>query len=144
MIKEQCDDHIKKSGNLLPGSIFVSEAGRMLCDVIIHVVEPTTFDDQAVNVYQSSIEKALEEALGRRLQFVAFPLSFGAAFKREVLFATIKQFFEKPESAGLKSVQFVDDNVEQLKKLEDQLKEYGFSQTSTGNLSNLSHVQTEM
>lgn len=121
--------HIKDCGILLPGHAFASKADKVF---IIHVVEPVVFDESAVNIYKLAIGNVLAEAVRRNLDCIVFPLHFGVAFRRHLLFSTIKDFFQKNSTTALKIIKFCDNDVEVLVEFEKQFKHYELSVLAAG------------
>jgi O-acetyl-ADP-ribose deacetylase (regulator of RNase III) len=69
-------------GDTLPGSIFVSKAGRLPFKHIVHAVAPKWFGGkrEEETLLFVAIEKALTEAVQSRLQTVALPASFAESY----------------------------------------------------------------
>lgn len=84
-------------------------------------------DESAVNIYKSAIESVLNEAVRRNFDSIVFPLHFGVAFRRHLLFSTIKDFFKKNSTTALKTVKFCDKDEEVLVEFEKQYKHYELS-----------------
>ena len=45
-MKQECRDHQQKNGVLKPGDIFISSAGKLPCQKVFHVVQPSRNSEQ--------------------------------------------------------------------------------------------------
>lgn len=71
----ECNDHVRKHGQLPPGKVFVSSAGSLPCKSVIHTVGPIWKDgsNNEDKDLRLAVKAAVEEADHRKLRTMSVP-----------------------------------------------------------------------
>jgi len=72
---DECNDHVRKHGELSPGKVFVSSAGSLPCKSVIHTVGPMWKDgsNNEDTDLRLAVKAAVEEADRRKHRTVSLP-----------------------------------------------------------------------
>ncbi|NWR62452.1 PAR14 polymerase, partial [Bucorvus abyssinicus] len=117
-LQEECDELVRKSGRLQPGSAVITGAGNLPCKSVIHAVGPRWRKEEAekcVYLLKKTVKKSLQLAETFNHRSIALPAVSGGIFGFPLelctysIVASIKETLE--ESMGdssLKEVHLVD------------------------------------
>ena len=108
-IQEECLDHVKSTGQLSAGDVFVSKAGNLPCKAIAHALGPVwkggTHNEE--DVLQNAIQRCLEETEKRGYSSIAIPALSTGAFNYPAVKACAAIVEQVVNQSGLKSVKKV-------------------------------------
>ena len=115
-IQDECHKHVKENGTLLPGEVYVSAAGELKCNHVIHAVGPIWRDGQSGedDCLYDCVYKSLEEANKRQVKSIAIPAISTGVFGFPVKNATrtmmeaLKDYFQRESRTSVKEVILVD------------------------------------
>ncbi|NXD82845.1 PAR14 polymerase, partial [Halcyon senegalensis] len=128
-LQQECDELVRKNGNLQPGCAVITGAGKLPCKNVIHAVGPRWRKDEAekcVYLLRKTVKKSLQLAETFNHRSIALPAVSGGIFGFPLelcthsIVSSIKETLE--ESMGdssLKEVHLVDiaqNNVEAFSK----------------------------
>ncbi|XP_075008918.1 protein mono-ADP-ribosyltransferase PARP14 isoform X6 [Calonectris borealis] len=150
-LQQECDELVRKNGNLQPGCAVITSAGKLPCKNVIHAVGPRWRKDEAekcVYLLRKTVKKSLQLAETYNHRSIALPAISGGIFGFPLelctysIVSSIKETLE--ESMGdrsLKEVHLVDiaqNNIQAFSKAltevfsDDSLSYRSLHQTSTG------------
>ncbi|NWV70076.1 PAR14 polymerase, partial [Malurus elegans] len=128
-LQEECDELMRKHGNLQPGCAVITGAGKLPCKNVIHAVGPRWSNEEPQRctwLLKKTVKKCLQLAEMYNYQSIALPAISGGifAFPLEVctssIVSSIKETLEESRgSSSLKEVHlvaFAQDNVQAFSK----------------------------
>ncbi|XP_022096545.1 poly [ADP-ribose] polymerase 14-like isoform X2 [Acanthaster planci] len=133
-IREECDAHRAKDPTK---KLHVTSAGELPCDLIFHVVTPTTPAE-----VKDAVAKTLHEAEERKVKSISFPalgtgyqLGQAVASLASAMLAAIGEFAcREPKPRHLQLIRLVIFKPEMFPQCEDALKQGGRSYTDKTSL----------
>ncbi|XP_075008916.1 protein mono-ADP-ribosyltransferase PARP14 isoform X4 [Calonectris borealis] len=132
-LQQECDQLVRKNGNLQPGCAVITSAGKLPCKNVIHAVGPRWRKDEAekcVYLLRKTVKKSLQLAETYNHRSIALPAISGGIFGfplqacADSIVSSIKETLE--ESMGdrsLKEVHLVDDAEEAVQVLSETVKQ---------------------
>ncbi|XP_053389478.1 uncharacterized protein LOC128552464 [Mercenaria mercenaria] len=129
-IQKECSDYINDEGRLDDGDAFVSTAGKLKADSIVHVRGPVwqggmMKEDEMLT---EAVLKCLRQASARRRASVAIPAICCGAFGYPILKATsaiveaIKIFFREVKESTVTDIYLCDQNVKAVEAFNEALR----------------------
>ena len=102
----ECLDHVRQNGELVPGTVFVSSAGSLPCQSVIHTVGPmwkngSRNEDMEL---KRAVEAAVEEADRKRYRSVSLPAvscgvyGFPVTRGSQVILSALRQLLDSSRS----------------------------------------------
>ncbi|XP_009586393.1 PREDICTED: poly [ADP-ribose] polymerase 14-like, partial [Fulmarus glacialis] len=143
-LQQECDELVRKNGNLQPGCAVITGAGKLPCKNVIHAVGPRWRKDEAENcmcLLRKTVKKSLQLAETYNHRSIALPAISGGIFGFPLelctysIVSSIKETLE--ESMGdssLKEVHLVDIAPNNIQAFSKALTEV-FSDYSPSNKS---------
>ncbi|NXF49074.1 PAR14 polymerase, partial [Oceanites oceanicus] len=143
-LQEECDELVRKNGNLQPGCAVITGAGKLPCKNVIHAVGPRWRKDEekkCVHLLRKTVKKSLQLADTFNHRSVALPAISGGIFGFPLelctysIVSSIKETLEESmEDSSLKEVHLVDvvqNNVQAFSKaLTEVFSDYSSSYRS--------------
>ncbi|NXY27592.1 PAR14 polymerase, partial [Pomatorhinus ruficollis] len=128
-LQEECDELVRKFGNLQPGDAVITRAGKLPCKNVIHAVGPRWSKEKSemcVNLLRKTVKNCLQLAETHRHCSIALPAISGGIFGFPLelctysIVASIKETLEESKgSSSLKEVHlvgFAQDNIQAFSK----------------------------
>ncbi|NWZ42339.1 PAR14 polymerase, partial [Brachypodius atriceps] len=128
-LQEECDELVKKLGNLQPGCAVITRAGRLPCKNVIHAVGPRWSKEKSemcVNLLRKTVKKCLQLAETHKHRSIALPAVSGGIFGFPLelctysIVSSIKETLEESKgNSSLKEVHlvgFAQDNIQAFSK----------------------------
>ncbi|CAN8218485.1 unnamed protein product [Coccothraustes coccothraustes] len=149
-LQEECNELVKKLGNLQPGCAVITGAGKLPCKNVIHAVGPRWSRDRSemcVNLLRKTVKNCLRLAETHNHCSIALPAISGGIFGFPMelctysIVSSIKETLEESKgSSSLKEVHlvgFAQDNIQAFSKAFGEV----FSESSAS-YRPLHHVNT--
>ncbi|NWV12309.1 PAR14 polymerase, partial [Ptilonorhynchus violaceus] len=128
-LQEQCDEFVRRNGNLQPGCAVVTGAGKLPCKNIIHAVGPRWSKEEpemCVDLLRKTVKKCLQLAETYNYRSIALPAISGGIFGFPLelctysIVSSVKETLQESKgNSRLKEVHLVDivqDNVQAFSK----------------------------
>ncbi|NXX66941.1 PAR14 polymerase, partial [Spizella passerina] len=128
-LQEECDELVRRLGNLQPGDAVMTRAGKLPCKNVIHAVGPRWSSDRpeiCVNLLRKTVKKCLQLAEMHKHRSIALPAISGGIFGFPMelctysIVSSIKETLEESKGNGsLKEVHlvgFAQDNIQAFSK----------------------------
>ncbi|XP_066046403.1 protein mono-ADP-ribosyltransferase PARP14-like isoform X1 [Chamaea fasciata] len=128
-LQEECDEMVRKFGNLQPGDAVITRAGRLPCKNVIHAVGPRWSKEKSemcVNLLRKTVKKCLQLAETHKHRSIALPAISGGIFGFPLelctysIVSSIKETLEESKgNSSLKEVHlvgFAQDNIQAFSK----------------------------
>ncbi|XP_022791105.1 poly [ADP-ribose] polymerase 14-like [Stylophora pistillata] len=140
-IKDECDTFIKQNGPLLDGHVFVSTAGSLPCNQVIHAVGPRWDKGKRREVEVTQEERYLKQAIINVLAEAKHLTSLAIAgvscgifdFPRDlfakIILDTVLAFWEKDSNCRLSEIHLIDKDDQTVKAFEGELRRFSDQQT---------------
>ncbi|XP_041329046.1 protein mono-ADP-ribosyltransferase PARP14-like isoform X1 [Pyrgilauda ruficollis] len=116
-LQEECDELVRKVGNLEPGDAAMTRAGKLPCKNVIHAVGPRWSREKSemcVNLLKKTVKKCLQLAEGHKHRSIALPAISGGIFGFPMelctysIVSSIKETLEESKgNSSLKEVHLV-------------------------------------
>ncbi|NXT15310.1 PAR14 polymerase, partial [Prunella fulvescens] len=129
VLQEECDELMRKLGNLQPGCAVITRAGKLPCKNVIHAVGPRWSGEKSemcVNLLKKTVKNCLELADENNYRSIALPAISGGIFGFPMelctysIVSSIKETLEESRgSSSLKEVHlvgFAQDNIQAFSK----------------------------
>ncbi|NXR48585.1 PAR14 polymerase, partial [Hippolais icterina] len=123
-LQEECDELVRKLGNLQPGCAVITRAGRLPCKNVIHAVGPRWNEKESemcVNLLRKTVKNCLQLAEKHKHRSIALPAISGGIFGFPLelctysIVSSIKETLEESKgNTSLKEVHlvgFAQDNL---------------------------------
>ncbi|NXQ57750.1 PAR14 polymerase, partial [Anthoscopus minutus] len=147
-LQEECDELVRKLGNLEPGCAVITRAGKLPCKNVIHAVGPRWNKEKAemsVNLLRKTVKKCLQVAEIHKHRSIALPAISGGIFGFPLelctysIVSSIKETLEESRgNSSLKEVHLVGFTQENIQAFSKAFREV-FSDSSLSYQS-LGHV----
>ena len=128
-IERECQDHVRRNGELTPGHVYVSTSGRLPCQKVIHAVGPRWQgggNKEEKKLYGAIYESALAaDKLG--LSSIAFPaVSCGSSHyplhkAAKTIVTAVSDFLQDKQHKCLKKVSLVDQSKDIVREFNSSL-----------------------
>ncbi|NWR47031.1 PAR14 polymerase, partial [Regulus satrapa] len=128
-LQEECDEHLRKVGNLQPGDVVITRAGKLPCKNVIHAVGPRWNREKpqlCVNLLRKTVKNCLRLAETHMHRSIALPAISGGIFGFPLelctysIMSSIKETLEESKGhSSLKEVHlvgFARDNIQAFSK----------------------------
>ncbi|NWU40255.1 PAR14 polymerase, partial [Hylia prasina] len=128
-LQEECDELVRKLGNLQPGCAVITRAGKLPCKNVIHAVGPRWNEkepEMCVNLLRKTVKNCLQLAETYNHRSIALPAISGGIFGFPLelctysIVSSIKETLgESKRNSSLKEVHlvgFAQDNVQAFSK----------------------------
>ncbi|NXT99033.1 PAR14 polymerase, partial [Buphagus erythrorhynchus] len=128
-LQQECDELVRKLGNLQPGCAVITGAGKLPCKNVIHAVGPRWNEKEAQRctwLLKKTVKKCLQLAEAHKHSSIALPAISGGIFGFPLemctysIVSSIKETLEESKgSSSLKQVHlvgFAQDNVQAFRK----------------------------
>ncbi|NWX59781.1 PAR14 polymerase, partial [Promerops cafer] len=128
-LQEECDELVRKLGNLQPGCAVITRAGKLPCKNVIHAVGPRWSKEKSemcVNLLRKTVKNCLQLAETHNHRSIALPAISGGIFGFPLelctysIVSSIKETLEESKgSSSLKEVHlvgFAQDNIQAFSK----------------------------
>ncbi|NWH85565.1 PAR14 polymerase, partial [Aegithalos caudatus] len=128
-LQEECDELVRKLGNLQPGHAVITRAGKLPCKSIIHAVGPRWSKEKAetcVHLLRKTVKNCLQLAETHNHRSIALPAISGGIFGFPMelctysIVSSIKETLEESKgNSSLKEVHlvgFAQDNIQAFSK----------------------------
>ncbi|NXQ10158.1 PAR14 polymerase, partial [Peucedramus taeniatus] len=128
-LQEECDELVRKLGNLQPGDAVITRAGKLPCKNVIHAVGPRWSREKSemcVNLLRKTVKNCLQLAETYNHRSIALPAISGGIFGFPMelctysIVSSIKETLEESKgSSSLKEVHlvgFAQDNIQAFSK----------------------------
>ncbi|NXO77606.1 PAR14 polymerase, partial [Sitta europaea] len=152
VLQEECDELMRKCGNLQPGCAVITRAGKLPCKNVIHAVGPRWDEERPeenVNLLRKTVKNCLQIAETHKHRSIALPAISGGifAFPLELcaysIVSSIKETLEESKgNTSLKEVHlvgFAQDDIQAFRKAFGEV--FSDSSTSFGSLHHVSTVR---
>ncbi|NXR99317.1 PAR14 polymerase, partial [Oxylabes madagascariensis] len=129
VLQEECDELVRKFGNLCPGDAVITGAGKLPYKNVIHAVGPRWNKEKSemcVNLLRKTVKKCLQLAERHKHHSIALPAISGGIFGFPLelctysIVSSIKETLEESKgNSSLKEVHlvgFAQDNIEAFSK----------------------------
>ncbi|NXU37475.1 PAR14 polymerase, partial [Drymodes brunneopygia] len=150
VLQEECDELVRKLGNLQPGDAVITRAGRLPCKSVIHAVGPRWSKETSgmcVNLLRKTVKNCLQLAETHKHHSIALPAVSGGIFGFPLelctysIVSSVKETLEESKgNSSLKEVHlvaFAQDTIQAFRKAFREV----FSDSSPSYRS-LHHVST--
>ncbi|NXL69843.1 PAR14 polymerase, partial [Leptocoma aspasia] len=128
-LQEECDELVRKLGNLQPGCAVITCAGKLPCKNVIHAVGPRWSKEKSetcVNLLRKTVKNCLQLAETHKHRSIALPAISGGIFGFPMelctysIVSSIKETLEESKgNSSLKEVHlvgFAQDNIQAFRK----------------------------
>ncbi|NXA93472.1 PAR14 polymerase, partial [Melanocharis versteri] len=128
-LQEECDELVRKHGNLQPGCAVITRAGKLPCKNVIHAVGPRWSKEKpetCVNLLKKAVKNCLQLAETHKHRSIALPAISGGIFGFPLdlctysIVSSIKETLEESKgNSSLKEVHlvgFAQDNIQAFSK----------------------------
>uniref|UniRef100_A0A8C0UHN7 Poly [ADP-ribose] polymerase n=2 Tax=Cyanistes caeruleus TaxID=156563 RepID=A0A8C0UHN7_CYACU len=128
-LQEECDELVRKLGNLHPGDAVITRAGKLPCKNVIHAVGPRWSKEKSemcMNLLRKTVKNCLKVAETHKHRSIALPAISGGIFGfplklcTYLIVSSIKETLEQSKgNSSLKEVHlvgFAQDNIEAFSK----------------------------
>ncbi|NXI15503.1 PAR14 polymerase, partial [Irena cyanogastra] len=128
-LQEECDELVRKLGNLQPGCAVITRAGKLPCKNVIHAVGPRWSKEKSetcVNLLRKTVKNCLQLAETHKHRSIALPAISGGIFGFPLelctysIVSSIKETLEESKgNSSLKEVHlvgFAQDNIQAFSK----------------------------
>ena len=128
-IEQECQDHVRRSGELTPGHVYVSKSGRLPCQKVIHAVGPTWQgggNKEEKKLY-SAIYESMLAAEKLRLSSIALPaVSCGSSQyplhkAAKTIVTAVRDFLQDKQHKFVKKVSLVDQSKDIVREFSSSL-----------------------
>ncbi|NXO31061.1 PAR14 polymerase, partial [Cisticola juncidis] len=128
-LQEECDELVRRNGNLEPGSAMITRAGKLPCKNVIHAVGPRWSKEKpemCVNLLRKTVKNCLQLAEKHKHRSIALPAISGGIFGFPLelctysIVSSIKETLEESKgNSSLKNIDLVgfsQDNIQAFRK----------------------------
>ncbi|XP_063256979.1 protein mono-ADP-ribosyltransferase PARP14-like [Prinia subflava] len=128
-LQEECDELVRRNGNLEPGCAVITCAGKLPCKNVIHAVGPRWSKEKSemcVDLLRKTVKNCLQLAETHKHRSIALPAISGGIFGFPLelctysIVSSIKETLEESkENSSLKEVRLVgfsQDNIQAFRK----------------------------
>ncbi|NXP65862.1 PAR14 polymerase, partial [Chloropsis cyanopogon] len=138
-LQEECDELVRKLGNLQPGDAVITRAGKLPCKNVIHAFGPRWSKEKpetCVNLLRKTVKNCLQLAVTHKHRSIALPAISGGIFGFPLelctysIVSSIKETLEESEgNSSLKEVHLVGFGQDDIQAFSKAFKEV-FSDSS--------------
>ncbi|XP_010163290.1 protein mono-ADP-ribosyltransferase PARP14, partial [Antrostomus carolinensis] len=128
-LKQECDELVRRNGNLQPGCAVITGAGKLPCKNVIHAVWPKWSKNEAdkcTSLLKKTVKKSLQLAETYNYRTIALPAVSGGVFgfplqtcTHSILSAIKEALKESMGEGSLKEIHLVDDAEETVQALSE-------------------------
>ena len=117
-IQQECRTYVLNHGYLKPGEVYVSAAGRLPCQKVIHAVGPSWINGRCneEKTLHTAIREVLLAAEKHQLSSVALPalssgnMGFPIDKCTKIIVTAVKEFLDSHQQTCVKTVSLVDQS----------------------------------
>ena len=126
-IQQECQTYVLKHGNLMPGQVYVSVAGRLPCKKVIHAMGPSCRHHNADKTLHTAIHEVLLAGEKHKLSSVALPalssgnMGFPIDKCTKIIVTAVKEFLDTHQQTCVKTISLVDQADSVLQQFRTRL-----------------------